>query len=295
MVAACTTVISERRLLEPVAGGTLSQETVARAAPAFTVTRHDIVAADGVRLRAVRLRQSGARTTVIYFGGNGYTIGQFGAWTAYVFAPLGVDVFIVDHRGYGQSQGVPTVASMESDALAIFDYVSALPEVGANRVVVHGQSLGSFVAGHVAAHRFAAGVVLESSATTTEDWVRASTPGFVKPFVRTKISAELKGKGNLSNMTLIDESLLILVGAKDKTTPPRLAEALYAASPLPADRKSLAVIPAAGHNDVMMRAEAIAAYRRFLANLPGQASFDLCPLTCSLVTIHRCPSTTRVF
>jgi len=36
---------------------------------------------------------------------------------------------------------------------------------------------------------------------------------------------------------------------------------------LPVERKSLAVIHRAGHSDVMTRAEAIAAYRRFLALL----------------------------
>ena len=153
---------------------------------------------------------------------------------------------------------------MEADALAIFDQVAAISGIGTNRLIVHGQSLGSFIAGHVAAHRPAAGVVLESSATTTEDWVRAATPGFWKPFVRAKVSNELKGRGNLRYMSTIDEPVLILVGEKDKTTPPTLSEALYAASPLPSDRKSLAIVPRAGHEDVMMRDEAVAAYRRFL-------------------------------
>ena len=250
--------------MRPVEGGALTQEIISKAAPAFTVTQHEIRAADGVRLRGVRLRQPNARATVLYFGGNGYTVGRFGAWTAFVFAPLGVDVFIADHRGYGQSEGTPTAALLETDALAVFDYVAALPEAG-GRVFVHGHSLGSFVAGHVAAHRPTAGAVLESSATTPEDWVEASTPGFVKPFIRTKISDELKNRGNLPNMPLIDEPLLIVVGDKDGTTPPRLSQALFAASPLPATRKTLLVIRGATHKDVMMHTEAIEAYKRLLA------------------------------
>src|SRR5687768_6155374 len=126
-LAACTAEVSERQLLRPVAGGTLSQESLSRAAPAYTMIRRDIVAPDGARLHAVHLRQPGARMTILYFGGNGYTIGRYGAWSASVFAPLGVDLILVDHRGYGQSQGVPTVAAMEADALAVFDHVAALP------------------------------------------------------------------------------------------------------------------------------------------------------------------------
>ena len=133
------------------------------------------------------------------------------------------------------------------------------------RILVHGQSLGSFIADHVAAHRPTGGVVLESSVTTSEDWVRAATPGAAKAFVNVRIEEGLKGRGNLRNMALIDEPLLILVGEKDGTTPPRLSQALFAASPLGPDRKALAIVPGGSHVDVKTRPEAIAAYRLFLA------------------------------
>jgi len=263
-ISACSVTVSERKLIRPVSGKALTQDVINKAAPAYTVTPHEIRASDGVRLRGVRLHQPNARATVLYFGGNGYTVGKYGAWSAFVFAPLGVDLFIVDHRGYGQSEGKPTAALLESDALAIFDYVASLPHLS-GRLFVHGHSLGSFVAGYVAAHRPTAGVVLESSATTPEDWVEAATPGYVKPFIRTKISDELKNRGNLPNMPLIEEPLLIVVGQKDSTTPPRLSQALFAASPLPTTRKTLLIIRGADHKDVMMHTEAIEAYKRLLA------------------------------
>jgi fermentation-respiration switch protein FrsA (DUF1100 family) len=263
-LVACTAQVSERGLLRPIPGEALSEEALTRAAPVYAATRLDIVAPDGVRLYAVRLHQPGARVTILYFGGNGYTVGRYGAWTASVFAPLGVDLVLADHRGYGQSQGVPTAAAIEADGLAVFDHVAALPGMDASRILVHGQSMGSFIAGHVAARRRTGGVVLESSVTTAEDWVKAATPGAARAFVKVRISEELKGRGNLASMALIDEPLLLLVGAKDKTTPPALTEALFRASPLPADRKSLTIVPGAGHNDSMLRPEAITAYRRFL-------------------------------
>jgi fermentation-respiration switch protein FrsA (DUF1100 family) len=266
-VAACTAQVSERGLLTPVSGGLLSQDALAKAAPVYTATHLDFVAPDGIHLYGVHLRQPNARATILYFGGNGYTIGRFGPWTASVFAPLGVDLVIVDHRGYGQSQGVPGIAAMESDALVVFDRVAALPGVNGRPIVVHGHSLGSFIAGYVAAHRPAAGVVLESSVTTAEDWVKAATPSAARLFVKVRLADELRGRGNLANMALIEEPLLLLVGAKDGTTPPSLSQALYAASPLAPDRKTLTIVPKAGHTDSMERIEAIAAYRRFLDSI----------------------------
>jgi len=260
--SACSAQISERNLLRPIPGGTVSAAAIAQAAPAYTLSEQWIAAADGTKLHAVLLRQPGARGTVLYFGGNGYTIERFASATAAAFAPLGVDLMIVDHRGYGMSGGTPGVETMMTDGLAAFDHLARLPGSSAPRIIVHGQSLGSFIAGAVAAERPTGGVVLESSATTTEDWVAAMAKGMP---VKVEIDAKLRGRGNLGPVRRIDEPLLLLVGAQDRSTPPALSEALYRASPLPAGRKTLAVIAGAGHNDVLLKAEAIAAYRAFLA------------------------------
>ena len=268
-LAGCTARIAEESLLHPIPGGGIDAAALGREAPAYAATEHWIPTPDGTRLSAVLLRQPGARATVLYFGGNGYTIGQFGMWSASVFAPLGVDLMIVDHRGYGRSEGTPSAQSFESDGLAAFDHLTRALGVAPERVVVHGQSLGSFIAGHVAANRPAAAVVLESSATTTEDWADSNLGGVTRMFVRVEIAEALRGRGNLANMPRIDEPLLILVGERDRTTPPHLARALYDASPLAPGRKRLAIVPRAGHDDVMLRAETAAAYRAFLASLSG--------------------------
>ena len=265
LLGGCTAHIGEQSLLMPIDGGPLAAEALRQAAPAYSLTEQWIQAADGTRLNAVLLRQPGSRSTVIYFGGNGYTIGRFGAMTAHEFAPLGVDLMIVDHRGYGLSEGTPTQAALEADGLASFDHLNRVVGVPAERIIVHGQSLGSFIAGHVAASRPTGGVVLESSATTAEDWVDASHRGLMRMLVRVEIDESLRGRGNLANMARIDEPLLILVGQRDRTTPPSLSQALYAASPLAEGRKRLAVVPRANHNDVMIQPEAIAAYRAFLS------------------------------
>ena len=266
-LAGCTAQIAEDSILHPIRGGGIDAAALRQAAPAYAASDQWIATPDGSRLSAVLLRQPGSRATVIYFGGNGYTIERFGAWTASVFAPLGVDLLIVDHRGYGRSEGTPTSANFENDGLAAFDHLAGALAVPTSRIVVHGQSLGSFIAGHVAANRPAAGVVLESSATTTEEWADANLGGITRLFVRVEIAQALRGRGNRANMPRIEEPLLLLVGERDRTTPPRLSRALYEASPLAPGRKALAIVPRAGHEDVMLRPEAAAAYRAFLASL----------------------------
>jgi uncharacterized protein len=264
-LAGCAFTVSEHTLLHPTPSGPLPAEVLARAAPAYVQSEHWITAPDGARLSAVLLHQPGARGTILYFGGNGFTIGQHGGYVAEAFAPLGVDLLIVDHRGYGRSEGTPTQANLEADGVVAFDYLTGALGVAPPRIIVHGQSLGSFIAGHVAAERPAAGVVLESSATTTEDWVNANLRGVRRALVRPRIDPTLQGRGNLSNMARIEEPLLLLVGGGDRTTPPALSQRLYAASPLPPERKTLLIAPGANHVNTLRQPSAIAAYRAFLA------------------------------
>ena len=267
LAAACTVHVGEDTLLHPTAGGGIDAAALAQAAPAYSLTEHWIPAPDGARLSAALLTQPGARATILYFGGNGYTMERFGAYTAGLFAGGRVNLMIVDHRGYGRSEGTPSQANMEADGVAAFDYLARLEGIRPDRIVVHGHSLGSFIAGRVAAERPTAGVVLESSATTAEQWVDARHRGLARALVRVEIDETLRGRGNLGNMSRIEEPVLILVGQDDRTTPSRLSEALYAASPLPAERKTLAVIPGAGHNDVLLHPEARQAYDDFLRRI----------------------------
>jgi len=260
VTAGCAVSVGEQQLLRPVAAGPFPTQQIAD----YILEPQTIVTADQTRLYGVLLRRPGADMTVLYFGGNQFTVGKLGPAAASAFLPLNVNLMLVDHRGYGQSGGAPTADAITRDGIAVFDHLVKLPGIEARRTVVHGQSLGSFVAGEVAAARDTAGVVLESSVTTTEAWVRSQAGSAP---VRIRISPELAGRGNSGNMARIAEPLLILVGAKDSTTPPALSRELYALSPLPEGRKQLSIIAGAGHNDVLLQPGAIEIYRQFLSRV----------------------------
>ena len=268
-LAACTSFnVTERTLIaaeRTEADRTSAADSLAAPFSGVAYEEQRIQTADGTTLYGALLRQPDADLTVLYFGGNAYTVGDYGAGTARELLPFGTNVFLVDHRGYGWSDGEPTAASLLSDALVVFDHVASLPGVGV--VVVHGQSLGSFLAGHVGANRSAAGVVLESSATTPKEWAGALVPTLYKPFVRVRIAEPLQAIDNRAAVERIEESLLIVVGAEDEATSPGLSRRLYDASPLPEDRKALVVIEGAGHNDVMTHAAFVEAYRTFLGQV----------------------------
>ena len=263
----CATIrLTEENIYVPQPGAALTAEALAARTSAYTFQPQTVTAPDGTRLAGALLRRPGADRTILYFGGNLFTVEKRGAALARVLEPLGANLMVVDYRGYGASgAGNMQMDAVMSDALAAFDHLAALPGIDPRQIVVHGQSLGSFMAGHVAAQRPTAGVVLESSATTAEAFARLQVPLFARPFVRLDIAESLRRQGNLQQMSRLDEPLLVLVGSEDDVTPASFSRNLFRASTLPAAGKRLLVVKGAGHNNVLADPSAITAYREFLA------------------------------
>lgn len=238
----------------------------------MTLDPIDLETFDGTHLRGGLLRQQGARRTILYFGGNIATAGRTGLRMARLLSPLGTNVALVDYRGYGVSDLGPASASaLLEDGLRIFDHVRSLPGVDSLRIVVHGHSMGSLIAAHVAASRNVEAVVLESSATSTDEYVGNQIPWYAKPFVRVRIAPSLRAHGNLRLMPSIRAPLLLVVGENDSDTPARFSRALLSASSLPDSEKTLAVIPRASHSDSFEQPEALHAYRALLRSLDRRA------------------------
>jgi pimeloyl-ACP methyl ester carboxylesterase len=272
LCGACATArMDDRRLIQPVRDNPRAVSVLDSTVRATGAEPHRIRTPDGAELFAVVQRNPRATATVLYFGGNAFRISQMGRNAANTLLPLGVNVVLVDHRGYGRSTGTPsTVAQLQADAVTAYDYVAALPGIG--RIVVHGQSLGSFLAGEVADKRPVAGVVLESSATTAEEWIRIVNPRpwYARPFVRVDVSESMRRAGNLERVRRIRAPLLVLVGERDNITPPALSRRLYQQAATPDSLKRLHVLAGAGHNNVPAHPDFARVYAEFLRLATGR-------------------------
>lgn len=267
MLSGCVTAhFTETEMFQLRPAPALTAEAAAGIDASYRFQPLDIIAADGVHLRGGLLTKPGATRTVVFYGGNIATASRTGLRRARELTALNVNIALVDYRGYGGSDtGAMTTEAFLNDGLRVFDHLAARRDLG--KLVVHGHSMGSLIAGHVAANRPTAGVVLESSATTTEAFAARQIPWYGKPFVRIDISPALRAQGNLQQMTRIEEPLLLIVGEQDPDTPPAFSRALYEASTLPMDRRRLVVVPGAQHSDVFARPVAVDAYRSFLDSL----------------------------
>ena len=126
-----------------------------------------LTTADGVRLHGWFVPAADARATLLFLHGNAGNISHRLDSIA-IFHRLGLDVFIIDYRGYGQSDGKPGEQGTYRDADAAWRYLVEARGVDPARVVVFGRSLGAAIAAYLAAAQRPGALILESPFVSVE-------------------------------------------------------------------------------------------------------------------------------
>lgn len=117
-------------------------------------------ATDGTALHGWLFPARGERRgSAIYLHGNAGNVTIRGE-AASAFAELGLDVLVIDYRGYGASEGTPGEAGLYSDAEGAWRWWVERRGVDPSELIVIGGSLGAAVAVDLAARREVAGLVL---------------------------------------------------------------------------------------------------------------------------------------
>jgi fermentation-respiration switch protein FrsA (DUF1100 family) len=109
-----------------------------------------LTAADGTQLRGWFLPAKegvAVKGTVLHLHGNGGNMSWHlgGTWW---LPEQGYQVLLLDYRGYGLSQGEPSLPAIYQDIDAAFDWLNKAPEVQGKPLVVLGQSIGGALAVH---------------------------------------------------------------------------------------------------------------------------------------------------
>jgi len=212
-------------------------------------------AEDGVELYGWFLpAKNRAVGTILHLHGNAENISTHFASVAWMPA-RGFNVFVFDYRGYGASEGDPSLEGAQRDIDAAMKTLLARDDIDRNRIVIYGQSLGGALAVYNVAHspfrdRIRA-LVIESAFSGYVEITREKFADhwFTWPF---QWIPSLTVDDRFSPLPVIGKispiPLLILHGDRDPVVPVHHGPRLYEAAREP---KQLWIIPGAVHIQAM--------------------------------------------
>jgi hypothetical protein len=247
-----TAVVTDGHLFQPrgCAAGSYPN-----AVGGFTIRQERVSVAGDTSLEVIRLEHPQPRALLLYFGGNSLVNcpsileSQTGAAFLSGMADLGVSVLLFNYRGYGNSVGRPEMQTALDDALAMTDVASHKAARAGLPLILHGQSLGSVFATHAAAHRDVTLLILESPPTTVEAIVHQAVPWYAEPFVRLRITPQLRQIDHREMVASVAEPALLIVGSRDEVTPARMAKQLRSHMN---GRVQLVVVPGGRHGTLVL-------------------------------------------
>jgi len=216
----------------------------------------DVTPADlGLRFDAVKLPLNGdvlagwwvpskndPAATILYLHGNAGNVSA-NADQVRRLAVTGLNIFIFDYRGYGESTGGPPREQiLYEDAERAWTYLVRERRIEPSRIVIYGHSMGGAVAIDLASrHGDAGGLITESTFPSIVDAADGTLFAWLplQLIVTERFDAA-------SRIRSIRVPKLIVHGEADTMIPVQLARRLYDEA---AEPKHLAVIAGGGHED----------------------------------------------
>ena len=130
---------------------------------------------DSLRLSGWYVPAEGSEFTVLFCYGNGGNI-MHRLDSINIFNNLGLNCFIFDYRGYGNSQGKPSEEGTYLDAEAAYKWLTEEKKIPQGNIIIFGRSLGGSIAAHLAGKVKAAALIVESTFTSYADIGRKFYP-----------------------------------------------------------------------------------------------------------------------
>lgn len=123
---------------------------------------------DGINISAWYIPSENPRGTVLFFHGNGGNISHRIEFIE-MFYSINLSTFIIDYRGYGKSEGVPTEEGTYLDAEAAWNYLVEEKKIEPSSIIIYGRSLGGPIGARIAEKYKPKAFILDSTFTSIKD------------------------------------------------------------------------------------------------------------------------------
>jgi pimeloyl-ACP methyl ester carboxylesterase len=275
--------IEQRLVFDPIpvdAAVLRAIPTLANGVEEVHLTMPDGVVLHGWLKRPERLRAGERYPLVIVYGGVRREISEF---VEQAHAPGRWGWLMVNYRGFGLSEGVPSERAVLEDSKRVYDWAAARSDVDAGNIVVLGRSLGSYVAVTVAAARRARAAIL---ATPFDSAVALGEKRFPLLPVRWFVGERFDPA---SFAPRISVPALFVLAENDEITP---AENGLALAQKWGGLKELVTLRGAGHSGIEAREEFWGSVGEFLKSVAA-TQIAATSLTASSAAVLSSPVSSR--
>lgn len=196
-------------------------------------------AEDKTRLHGWYCPCENPRATVLIAHGNAGNVASRAPWLKYLQSQARVATFMFDYRGYGRSEGIPTVEGALLDAKAGRAKLRELARIEDSEMLLMGESLGGAIVVRLAAESAPRGLVLQSTFSSLKDVADVHYPKLSWLVPPAKLDS-------VNQIARYHGPLLQSHGTADRTIPFGSGEKLFRAANEP---KIFVKIPRADHNN----------------------------------------------
>jgi fermentation-respiration switch protein FrsA (DUF1100 family) len=202
-----------------------------------------LTAADGTHLHGWWLPAKAGvavKGTVLHLHGNGGNLAWHlgGSWW---LPEQGYQVLLLDYRGYGLSEGEPSLPAIYQDIDAAFSWLDSAPDVQGKPLVVLGQSIGGalavhYLAEHPVQRQRLKALVLDGTPASYRDVARYTlgTSWLTWPLQAPLSWLIPDGESAINGMAQLQGTPLLIFQSMDDTqVPMNNGITLYKAAPLP--------------------------------------------------------------
>lgn len=226
---------------------------------------------DGFKIHMFLIKQptnSNHRPTMMFFHGNAGNMGQRLSNVTGFFHKLNINILMVEYRGYGLSEGVPSERGLYTDAISAMEYLMQRTDIDRTKIIVFGRSLGGAVAidlvSRLEFRNKIWALVVENTFTSIPDMAQIILKWkcltWLPQFCHKNKYLSLQKIGHILTPTLV------MCGSNDGLVPPEMAQELYMRCG--AICKKLVVFPGGGHDDTWTCRDYYSSIQQFLLNVP---------------------------
>jgi fermentation-respiration switch protein FrsA (DUF1100 family) len=155
---------------------------------------------------------------------------------------LGLNCFIFDYRGYGESQGRPSEEGTYTDAMAAYKWLTEEKKTPADNIIIFGRSLGGSIAAQLAGKVEVRALIVESAFTSYVDMGREYYPYMpVRRFARFSYKT-------IDYIRNVHSPVMLIYSRNDEIVPYKFGLELYEAANEP--KEFIEIF--GGHNDCFL-------------------------------------------